>query len=159
MQTCIETVFDRSRARRQHQIGHNIRYRRLRGSTDALTSKDPDLGPKGLSTNLKPGHPDRPQRTGAACKVQQAERLCRALERPQLSGKERPLRTLEMVDLSDYGQPCKDPPGDLSVAVTAPLGLPLTRIAALTSDAMDRLTEDFGFAREAAAVIRPSTAR
>ena len=50
-----------------------------------------------------------------------------------------------MIDLSDYGQPRLDPPGDLSVGVTTPLGLAQKEIEALTIEALDRMTEDFGF--------------
>jgi hypothetical protein len=66
-------------------------------------------------------------------------------ERPGMSGKDRPLRTLDMIDLSSFGQPRRDPPGDLSVGVTAPVGLPETRVTALVSDALARMSKDFGF--------------
>jgi hypothetical protein len=50
-----------------------------------------------------------------------------------------------MIDLSHYGQPRQDPPGDLSVGVTAPIGLSEQEIETLTRNALDWMTEDFGF--------------
>ena len=50
-----------------------------------------------------------------------------------------------MVDLFHYGQPRQDPPGELSVGVTTPIGLSEKEIEALTIAALDRMTEDFGF--------------
>jgi len=66
-------------------------------------------------------------------------------ERPETSGKPRPRRTLDMVDLSDYGQPRHDPHGDMSVGVTAPLGLAEDEITDVVANALIRMTEDFGF--------------
>jgi hypothetical protein len=68
-------------------------------------------------------------------------------ERPATSGKANPRRTLDMVDLSEFGRPRRDPHGDLSVGVTAPLGLAEDKITAIVTDALTRMTEDFGFAR------------
>jgi hypothetical protein len=62
------------------------------------------------------------------------------------SGQSRQVRTLDMIDLSHYGQPRQDPPGDLSVGVTAPIGLSEKYIETLTLQALDRMAEDFGFA-------------
>jgi hypothetical protein len=50
-----------------------------------------------------------------------------------------------MVDLSDYGQPRHDPHGDMSVGVTAPLGLAEDEITDVVANALIRMTEDFGF--------------
>jgi hypothetical protein len=57
----------------------------------------------------------------------------------------RQVRTLDMIDLSHYGQPRQDPPGDLSVGVTTPLQLSEKDIEALTLVGLDRMTEDLGF--------------
>lgn len=67
-------------------------------------------------------------------------------ERPENSGKPRPRRTLDMVDLSDFGRPRRDPQGDLSAGVTAPLGLAEDEINTIVGNALVRMTEDFGFA-------------
>jgi hypothetical protein len=61
------------------------------------------------------------------------------------TGQSRKVRTLDMVDLSRYGQPREDPAGDLSVGVTTPISMPWKDIEALTLKALDRMTEDFGF--------------
>lgn len=61
------------------------------------------------------------------------------------TGQSRQVRTLDMVNLSHYGQPRQDPPGDLSVGVTTPLQLSEKDIEALTLAGLDRMTEDFGF--------------
>jgi hypothetical protein len=66
-------------------------------------------------------------------------------ERPKQSGKPRPLRTLDMIDLSDFGQPRRNHLDVLSVGITAPLGLPGSKITALVSDVMTRMADDFGF--------------
>ena len=66
-------------------------------------------------------------------------------ERPENSGKPRPLRTFDLVDLSYYGKPRKIHYTDLSVGVTTPLGLSLEQITTLVHDALARMTEDFGF--------------
>jgi hypothetical protein len=66
-------------------------------------------------------------------------------ERPETSGKPRPRRTLDMVDLSDFGLPRRDPHGDMSVGVTAPLSLAEDEITEVVANALVRMTEDFGF--------------
>ena len=66
-------------------------------------------------------------------------------ERPENSGKPRPLRTFDLVDLSYYGKPRKTHYTDLSVGITTPLGLPLEQITTFVHDALARMTEDFGF--------------
>jgi hypothetical protein len=66
-------------------------------------------------------------------------------ERPENSGKPRPLRTFDLVDLSYYGKPRTTHYTDLSVGLTIPLGLPLEQITTLVHDALARMTEDFGF--------------
>jgi hypothetical protein len=50
-----------------------------------------------------------------------------------------------MINLAEFGQPRQDPPGDLSVGVTTPLGLASNEIENLVRQGLDRLTEDFGF--------------
>jgi hypothetical protein len=50
-----------------------------------------------------------------------------------------------MIEVSRCGRRRQDPPGDLSVGVTAPLQLSEKDIEALTLAALDRMTEDFGF--------------
>jgi hypothetical protein len=57
----------------------------------------------------------------------------------------RTLRTLDMVDLSVFGQPLQTPVRDLCVGVTAPLGLSEHGINALVRQAMVTMAEDFGF--------------
>jgi hypothetical protein len=66
-------------------------------------------------------------------------------ERRPNSGDQRQVRTLDMINLTKYGQPRQDPPGDLSVGVTTPLGLAGNEIKYLVHEALDRLAEDFGF--------------
>lgn len=61
------------------------------------------------------------------------------------TGQSRQARTPDMIDLSDYGQPRQVPPGDLSVGVTAPIGLSEKKIETLARKALDWMTEDFGF--------------
>ena len=61
------------------------------------------------------------------------------------TGQSRQVRTLDMIDLSHYGQPRQDPPGDLSVGVTTPIRLSEDEIEPLVLAALDRMTEDFGF--------------
>jgi hypothetical protein len=61
------------------------------------------------------------------------------------TGQSRQVRTLDMIDLSRYGEPRQNPPGDLSTGVTTPIRLPEKEIEALTLAALDRMTEDFGF--------------
>jgi hypothetical protein len=65
-------------------------------------------------------------------------------QRPN-TGQSRQIRTLDMIDLSRYGQPRQDPLGDLSVGVTTPIGLSEKEIESLVLAALDRMTEDFGF--------------
>jgi hypothetical protein len=66
-------------------------------------------------------------------------------ERSENSGDPRVLRTLDLVDLSAFGRSRKKQLSDLSVAVTAPLGLDLPQIHDLVKRAMVRLAEDFSF--------------
>ena len=66
-------------------------------------------------------------------------------ERPETSGKPHPRRLLDMVDLSEFGHPRRDPPGDMSVGVTAPLDLAKDEMAGAVANALIRMTEDFGF--------------
>jgi hypothetical protein len=61
-------------------------------------------------------------------------------------GLPRPLRTLDTVDLSDYGRPRQLSRLDnLSAGITTPLDLPEAKIAELVNEAMTRMTEDAGF--------------
>jgi hypothetical protein len=64
--------------------------------------------------------------------------------RPNTS-QSRQVCTLDMIDLSRYGQPRQDQPGDLSVGVTTPIRLSEKEIEALTLAALDRMTGDSGF--------------
>jgi hypothetical protein len=66
-------------------------------------------------------------------------------ERPEMSGSPRTLRTLDMVDLSAFGRTRQTQIRDLSVGVTAPLGLPEEEIGSLVRQALVHLAEDFGF--------------
>jgi len=65
--------------------------------------------------------------------------------RPEMSGENRTVRTLDVVDLSPFGPPRRSRIRDLSVAVTTPLGLPEQEITSLGKRAMIRLADDFGF--------------
>jgi hypothetical protein len=64
---------------------------------------------------------------------------------PEASGGSRVLRTLDLVDLSVFGPTRKAQLGDLSVGVTAPLGLSAEEIGSLVRQALIRMTNDFGF--------------
>jgi hypothetical protein len=78
-------------------------------------------------------------------------------ERPELSGMPRPLRTLDMIDLSDYGRPRQHGRLDsLSAGVTTRLLLPETKIVELVAKAMTWMTEDADFT--GATFGRPSQA-
>lgn len=66
-------------------------------------------------------------------------------ERPEGSGKPRPLRTFDLIDLSYYGKPRTTHHPDLSVGITIPLGLPREQVTLLVHEALARMTEDFGF--------------
>lgn len=65
--------------------------------------------------------------------------------RPENSGGQRTLRTLDMVDLSVFGPTRKAHITDLAVAITAPLGLNAEETAALARKAMIRMAEDYAF--------------
>lgn len=67
-------------------------------------------------------------------------------ERPENSGKPRTVRTFDLVDLSYYGKPRTTHHSDLSVGITAPLGLSREQVTPLVHRALARMTEDFGFA-------------
>jgi hypothetical protein len=66
-------------------------------------------------------------------------------ERPLAGGRQRRLRTLDMVDLTGSERPRRHELRDLSVRVTAPSGLPAARICGLVGEALARMAEDFGF--------------
>lgn len=66
-------------------------------------------------------------------------------ERPEMSGGDRTLRTLDMADLSVFGPTRRSQIRDLGVAVTTPLGLPEQEIASLVKRAMIRMADHFGF--------------
>jgi hypothetical protein len=74
-------------------------------------------------------------------------------ERPELSGKPRTVRTLDMVDLSAFGRSRRTQLGDLSVGVTTPLGLDRASITKLVKEAMIRMAEDFAFTEVDAAEL------
>ena len=72
---------------------------------------------------------------------------------PEASGGTRVLRTLDLVDLSVFGRTRRTQLGDLSVGVTAPLGLSAEEIGSLVRQALIRMAEDFGFTGAEAAEI------
>lgn len=55
------------------------------------------------------------------------------------------MRTLDLVDLSIFGRTRKTQLGDLSVGVTAPLGLSAEEIGSLVRQTLIRMASDFGF--------------
>lgn len=65
--------------------------------------------------------------------------------RPENSGGERTLRTLDMVDLSVFGSTRKAQITDLAVGLTAPLGLDAEETGTLVRQAMIRMAEDYAF--------------
>jgi len=64
---------------------------------------------------------------------------------PEANSGPRALRTQELVDLSVFGKTRNIRLGDLSVGVTAPLGLSAEEISSLVRRAMIRMASDFGF--------------
>lgn len=64
---------------------------------------------------------------------------------PEGSGGQRVLRTQDLVDLSVFGRTRKSQLRDLSVGVTAPLGLSTEEIGSLVRQALVRMGSDFGF--------------
>jgi hypothetical protein len=64
---------------------------------------------------------------------------------PEGSGGQRVLRTQDLVDFSVFGRTRKTQLGDLSVGVTAPVGLSTEEIGALVRRALVRMASDFGF--------------
>lgn len=64
---------------------------------------------------------------------------------PEGSGGQRVLRTQDLVDLSVFGRTRKSQLPDLSVGVTAPLGLDAGEIGTVVRQALKRMAEDFGF--------------
>jgi hypothetical protein len=64
---------------------------------------------------------------------------------PEQSGGPRTLRTLDLVDLSLFGRTRRTQLGDLSVGVTAPLGLSEDQIGSHVRQALIRMADDFGF--------------
>jgi hypothetical protein len=69
-------------------------------------------------------------------------------ERPEQAGSPRPRQTLEMIDLSEYGQPRTSQVRELAVGMVAPLGLADTERWQLVGQALSRMTEDSGFHRD-----------
>jgi hypothetical protein len=65
---------------------------------------------------------------------------------PEGSGGPRVLRTEDMVDLSVFGRTRRNQLGDLSVGVTAPVGLSAAENGVLVRQALIRMASDFGFA-------------
>jgi hypothetical protein len=72
---------------------------------------------------------------------------------PEAGGGPRVLRTLDLVDLSVFGRTRRTQLGDLSVGVTAPLGLSPEEIGSLVRQALIRMANDFGFTAADAAQI------
>jgi hypothetical protein len=66
-------------------------------------------------------------------------------ERPDNGGGSQVRHTLDMVDLSLFGRSRRAQIRDLSIAVTAALGLTDDEVTKLVNEALMRLTEDFGF--------------
>jgi hypothetical protein len=64
---------------------------------------------------------------------------------PAGGGGERGLRTEDLVDLSIFGRSRKSQLRDLSVGVTAPLGLRAEEIGSLVRQALKQMASDFGF--------------
>jgi hypothetical protein len=73
--------------------------------------------------------------------------------RPENSGGQRTLRTLDMVDLSVFGPTRRAQITDLAVGITAPLGLSADETGALARRAMIRMAEDYAFTGAEAAKI------
>ena len=63
----------------------------------------------------------------------------------EVFGKRRVLHTQDLVDLSVFGRNRKSQLRDLSVGVTAPLGLTTEAIGSLVRQALVRMASDFGF--------------
>ena len=66
-------------------------------------------------------------------------------ERPERMGKPHTVRTLDMVDLSLFGQSRRSALRDLSVGVTTPLGLNHSAIESTVKRGVIRMAEDYGF--------------
>ncbi|MCS7481548.1 hypothetical protein ACFFQW_25335 [Umezawaea endophytica] len=66
-------------------------------------------------------------------------------ERPGTSGDERPMTILDMVDLSEFGEPRTIRSGPLAVGVTTPVGLPLDEVRTHAGEAVRRMAETYGF--------------
>jgi hypothetical protein len=64
---------------------------------------------------------------------------------PEGTGGSRVLRTLDLVDLSVFGRTRRAQLGDLSVGVTAPLGLDDEEVGPLVRQGLTRMANDFGF--------------
>jgi hypothetical protein len=64
---------------------------------------------------------------------------------PETAGGPRTLRTLDLVDLSIFGTTRRTQLSDLSVGVTAPLGLSADEVDSLVRRALIRMASDFGF--------------
>ena len=65
--------------------------------------------------------------------------------RPENSGRQRTVRTLDMVNLSVFGPTRRSQLTDLAVGITAPLGLSTEETSALARQAMIRMAEDYAF--------------
>ena len=65
--------------------------------------------------------------------------------RPENSGSARALRTLDMVDMSAFGRTRRAQLTDLSVGITAPLGLSARETGEIARKAMIRMAEDHSF--------------
>ena len=62
---------------------------------------------------------------------------------------------LDMVDLSAYGQPRVRQLRDLSVGITAPIGLADREVRSLVGQGLIRMTEDSGFTGAAVEAPKP----
>lgn len=65
--------------------------------------------------------------------------------RPENSGGQRTLRTLDMVDFSVFGSTRRAQITDLAIGITAPLGLSAGETSAITRQALIRMAEDYAF--------------
>ena len=73
--------------------------------------------------------------------------------RPENSGRQRTLRTLDMIDLSVFGHTRRAQISDLAVGITAPLGLSAEETDVLARKAINRMAEDYAFTNADAAEI------
>ena len=65
--------------------------------------------------------------------------------RPETSGGQRTLRTLDMIDMSVFGPTRRSQITDLATGVTAPVGLSVEETSALARRVITRMAEDYAF--------------